>query len=164
MTEIEFYSRFRFSDKFQMELAAQIGQSNDEIGYVYSENDDIYFGNREVKYTENNLSLNYNFDSYRSLSLIFRQFWSTANYKNNFFLLKNDGLRKLSEKNLKDHNPNTNFNLWNFDLSYDWEFAPGSKITFLYRNNIFNEIIYLEFLITKVQKISSKIQLITNYH
>lgn len=139
MTEIEFYSRFRFSDKFQMELAAQIGQSNDEIGYVYSENDDIYFGNREVKYTENNLSLNYNFDSYRSLSVIFRQFWSTANYKNNFFLLKNDGLRKLSEKNLKDYNPNTNFNLWNFDLSYDWEFAPGSKITFLYRNNIFNE-------------------------
>ena len=139
MTEIEFYSRFRFSDKFQMELAAQIGQSNDEIGYVYRENDDIYFGNREVKYTENNLSLNYNFDSYRSLSVIFRQFWSTANYKNNFFLLKNDGLRKLSEKNLKDYNPNTNFNLWNFDLSYDWEFAPGSKITFLYRNNIFNE-------------------------
>ena len=139
MTEIEFYSRFRFSDKFQMELAAQIGQSNDEIGYVYSENDNIYFGNREVKYTENNLSLNYNFDSYRSLSVIFRQFWSTANYKNNFFLLKNDGLRKLSEKNLKDYNPNTNFNLWNFDLSYDWEFAPGSKITFLYRNNIFNE-------------------------
>ena len=139
MTEIDFYSRFRFSDKFQMELAAQIGQSNDEIGYVYSENDDIYFGNREVKYTENNLSLNYNFDSYRSLSVIFRQFWSTANYKNNFFLLKNDGLRKLSEKNLKDYNPNTNFNLWNFDLSYDWEFAPGSKITFLYRNNIFNE-------------------------
>ena len=139
MTEIEFYSRFRFSDKFQMELAAQIGQSNDEIGYVYNENDDIYFGNREVKYTENNLSLNYNFDSYRSLSVIFRQFWSTANYKNNFFLLKNDGLRKLSEKNLKDYNPNTNFNLWNFDLSYDWEFAPGSKITFLYRNNIFNE-------------------------
>ena len=139
MTEIEFYSRFRFSDKFQMELAAQIGQSNDEIGYVYSENDDIYFGNREVKYTENNLSLNYNFDSYRSLSVIFRQFWSTANYKNNFFLLKNNGLRKLSEKNLKDYNPNTNFNLWNFDLSYDWEFAPGSKITFLYRNNIFNE-------------------------
>lgn len=139
MTEIEFYSRFRFSDKFQMELAAQMGQSNDEIGYVYSENDDIYFGNREVKYIENNLSLNYNFDSYRSLSVIFRQFWSTANYKNNFFLLKNDGLRKLSEKNLKDYNPNTNFNLWNFDLSYDWEFAPGSKITFLYRNNIFNE-------------------------
>ncbi len=139
MTEIEFYSKFIFSNKFQMELAVQIGQSDDEIGYVYSESDNIYFGNREVKYTENNLSLNYNFDSYRSLSLIFRQFWSTANYKNDFFLLKNDGFRKLSEKNIKDYNPNTNFNLWNFDLSYNWEFAPGSKITLLYRNNIFNE-------------------------
>ncbi|MAU54978.1 MAG: hydrolase, partial [Flavobacteriaceae bacterium] len=50
-----------------------------------------------------------------------------------------DGNRSVSDKNISDYDPNTNFNLWNLDLSYDWEFAPGSKITFLYRNNIFNE-------------------------
>ena len=50
MTEIELYSRFRFSDKLQMEVATQIGQSNDEIGYVYNDNDQIYFGNRKVKF------------------------------------------------------------------------------------------------------------------
>ena len=86
MTEIDFYSRFRFSDKFQMELAAQIGQSYDGFDFYGGiENDDIYFGNRGVKYTENNLSLNYNFDSYRSLSLIFRQFWSIIIQKQFFF-------------------------------------------------------------------------------
>ena len=42
-------------------------------------------------------------------------------------------------KNISDNNPNTNFNLWNFDLGFNWEFAPGSKATLLYRNNIFNE-------------------------
>ena len=26
-----------------------------------------------------------------------------------------------------------------FDLGFNWEFAPGSKATLLYRNNIFNE-------------------------
>ena len=139
MTEIELYSRFRFSDKLQMEVATQIGQSNDEIGYVYNDNDQIYFGNRKVKFMENNLSLNYNFNSYKSLELKFRQFWSSALYKENFFKLKNDGNRSVSEKNISDYDPNTNFNLWNLDLSYDWEFSPGSKLTLLYRNNIFNE-------------------------
>ena len=105
----------------------------------YNDNDNIYFGNRKVKFMENNLSLNYNFNSYKSLELKFRQFWSSALYKENFFKLKDDGNRSISEKKISDYDPNTNFNLWNLDLSYDWEFSPGSKLTLLYRNNIFNE-------------------------
>ena len=138
-TEIEFYSGYRVSNKFKIELGISNGISKNEIGYVFDENDNIYFGNRKVKFTENNISLNYNFDSYKSLSLKFRQFWSSALYKDDFFKLKSDGNRSVSDKNISDYDPNTNFNLWNLDLSYDWEFAPGSKITFLYRNNIFNE-------------------------
>ena len=138
-TEIEFYSGYRLSNQFKVELGISNGISKNEIGYVFDENDDLYFGNRKVKFTENNISLNYNFNSYKSLSLKFRQFWSSALYKDDFFKLKSDGNRSVSDKNTSDYDPNTNFNLWNLDLSYDWEFAPGSKITFLYRNNIFNE-------------------------
>ena len=138
-TEIEFYSGYRLSNQFKVELGISNGISKNEIGYVFDENDDLYFGNRKVKFTENNISLNYNFNSYKSLNLKFRQFWSSALYKDDFFLLKSDGNRVVSDKNISDYDPNTNFNLWNLDLSYDWEFAPGSKITFLYRNNIFNE-------------------------
>ena len=138
-TEIEFYSGYRLSNQFKVELGISNGISKNEIGYVFDENDNLYFGNRKVKFTENNISLNYNFNSYKSLNLKFRQFWSSALYKDDFFLLKSDGNRVVSDKNISDYDPNTNFNLWNLDLSYDWEFAPGSKITFLYRNNIFNE-------------------------
>ena len=46
---------------------------------------------------------------------------------------------ELSPKNISDYDPNTNFNLWNFDLGFNWEFAPGSKATLLYRNNLFNQ-------------------------
>ena len=45
----------------------------------------------------------------------------------------------MSSKNISDYDPNTNFNLWNFDLGFNWEFAPGSKATLLYRNNLFNQ-------------------------
>ena len=138
-TEIEFYSGYRLSNQFKVELGISNGISKNEIGYVFDENDNLYFGNRKVKFTENNISLNYNFNSYKSLNLKFRQFWSSALYKEDFFLLKSDGNRSVSEKNISDYDPNTNFNLWNLDLSYNWEFAPGSKITLLYRNNIFNE-------------------------
>ena len=130
-TEIEFYSGYRLSNQFKVELGISNGISKNEIGYVFDENDNLYFGNRKVKFTENNISLNYNFNSYKSLNLKFRQFWSSALYKEDFFLLKSDGNRSVSEKNISDYNPNTNFNLWNLDLSYNWEFAPGSKITLL---------------------------------
>ncbi len=138
-SEIQFYSGYRISNKFKIELGISNGISKNEIGYVFDEDEDLYFGNRKVKFTENNISLNYNFNSYKSLSLKFRQFWSSALYKDDFFKLKSDGNRSVSDKNISDYDPNTNFNLWNLDLSYDWEFAPGSKLTFLYRNNIFNE-------------------------
>ena len=74
-----------------------------------------------------------------SINLKLRQFWSVAKYLDSFYLLKSNGEREKSIKNIFDNNPNTNFNLWNFDLGFNWEFAPGSKATLLYRNNIFDE-------------------------
>ena len=37
-----------------------------------------------------------------------------------------------------DLDPNRNFNIWNLDLSYEWQFAPGSQLIALYRNQLFN--------------------------
>ena len=127
------------SNRFNLDYGIKKETINDDIGYVFDEGDNIYFGKRDVKLIENNLNLNYNFDSYKSLVLKFRQFWSSANYNDSFFLLNSKGERLLSDKTVKDNDPNKSFNLWNLDLSYNWEFLPGSKLTLLYRNNIFNE-------------------------
>ena len=35
-------------------------------------------------------------------------------------------------------NSDVNFSTWNLDLSYSWQFAPGSFLTALYRNQLFN--------------------------
>ena len=130
---------FRLSNRFNLDYGIKKETISDDIGYVFDEGDNIYFGKRDVKLIENNLNLNYNFDSYKSLVLKFRQFWSSANYNDSFFLLNSKGERLLSDKTVKDNDPNKSFNLWNLDLSYNWEFLPGSKLTLLYRNNIFNE-------------------------
>ena len=129
----------RASNKLNFELEFGNSNKSDDVGYVYKENNEVYFGVRDVKSIENNMSLNYNFDSYKSINLKLRQFWSSAKYENIFFMLGSDGRREISTKNITDYDPNTNFNLWNFDLGFNWEFAPGSKATLLYRNNLFNQ-------------------------
>jgi hypothetical protein len=130
---------FRLSNNFNLDYEIKNEINYDDVGYVYKENENIYFGKRDVKALENNLTLNYNFDSYKSLNLRFRQFWSSAKYDESFFLLNSKGERIVSDKSIIENDPNRNFNLWNLDLSYNWEFLPGSKLTLLYRNNIFNE-------------------------
>ena len=129
----------RVNDKLNLEFELNNSSKFDDVGYVFKENNNVYFGLRDVKSIENNFSLNYNFDSYKSINLKLRQFWSSAKYDSDFFILNSDGKRELSSKNISDYDPNTNFNLWNFDLGFNWEFAPGSKATLLYRNNLFNQ-------------------------
>ena len=140
-TEIQYGAGIglRANDKLNLEFELNNSTKVDDVGYVFKENNNVYFGLRDVKSIENNFTLNYNFDSYKSINLKLRQFWSSAKYDSGFFILNNDGKRELSSKNISDYDPNTNFNLWNFDLGFNWEFAPGSKATLLYRNNLFNQ-------------------------
>jgi hypothetical protein len=53
-----------------------------------------------------------------------------------FFDLQNDG--SFTENTTYNLDRDSNLNLWNFDLSYSWWFAPGSEISVLYRNNAQN--------------------------
>lgn len=130
---------YRLNNKLNLQYEIGNSKNNDNVGYVFSEEDEIFFGKRDVKSIENDVSINYNFDSYKSINIKFRQFWSTAKYNDSFYSLNDNGKRNISNKDIEDYDPNTNFNLWNFDLGFNWEYAPGSKLTLLYRNNIFNQ-------------------------
>jgi hypothetical protein len=79
----------------------------------------------------------YNIDSYKKIGLEFRNYWSTVNYKR-FYELQDNGIGEILNQFPYENNPNTNFNIWNLDLSYNWRFAPGSSATLLYRNQIYN--------------------------
>ena len=52
-----------------------------------------------------------------------------------FFELNSDG--NLNNSNYSETH-DINYNIWNLDLSYAWEFAPGSQLVALYRNQLFN--------------------------
>ena len=141
--------RFRFSDRFNVIYEFDYGYQNDRPSFVSKAKDRVIFGNRDQKTLENSLQANYSFNTKQGLNLSFRHFWSTASFLPGAFtqLRENGGLAAYNYNLDQRPNPDANFNIWNLDLSYRWQFAPGSQAVLLYRNSIFNEdkLSYLGF-------------------
>lgn len=132
--------RMRFSDKFSLGYNIYFQDGSGSRGYVETVDDDILFGQRAQTTITNSISGSYNFNSFHSLSLSFRNYWTTVTYENGLYTLMEDGtVSTLDNYTLADvADPNVNFNTWNLDFRYSWQFAPGSQLTALYRNSLFN--------------------------
>ncbi|MCP9200294.1 carbohydrate binding family 9 domain-containing protein [Gramella sp. GC03-9] len=133
--------RFRFNDKFNLIYEFVYAYQNDRASFVTKTTDDIIFGNRDQKSIENSINANYNFNTRQGLNLSFRNFWSTATFTEGQFtrLIEDGELQPIDYPVTKANDPDVNFNIWNLDLSYRWQFAPGSEAILLYRNSIFNQ-------------------------
>ncbi|WP_262486227.1 DUF5916 domain-containing protein [Gillisia marina] len=136
----EISPRFRFNDKFSMVYNFRYSTSLNRDSFVALAPKQEIFGVRDVQSIENSIQASYNFSTKQALNLSFRNFWSIADFEeNNFSLLHENGdLAAFDYEVTDDNDPNANFNIWNFDLSYSWQFAPGSEAILLYRNSIFN--------------------------
>lgn len=137
---IDISPRYRFSDKFLLIWSSQLSKRIKNFGYIDNNEEDVFLGQRTITNIENSLQTSYNFDPYKSINIRFRNFWSTANYKDQlFFRLNDDGTHTPANYDVSANNPNINYNIWNLDLSFNWRFAPGSEAILLYRNQVFNE-------------------------
>ena len=139
--EIEIEPRFRFSDKFLLAYSFEIEGINGDRGFATEFDDQPIFGERNRQIVENSISGTYAFNPFHSLALTFRHYWDTVDYDYDLFTLLDNGRLTTDSgytiENVGD-SPNINFSTWNIDLSYSWQFAPGSFLTALYRNQLFN--------------------------
>lgn len=136
--EFDFSPRYRFSNKFNVGYGFNMGVGQNSKGWVNElEDGTIIFGNRDSKNITNSISARYNFSVKSGLALTFRHYWSPIEYDSLYYNLNNNG--ELVTNSTYSNNHDINFNSWNLDLSYSWQFAPGSQIVALYRNAIFNE-------------------------
>lgn len=128
-----FYPRFRLSDKWKVSAGSRISISSNEQGFVNRQDVDIIFGQRDRNTVITSLESQFIFNNKMAASLSFRHYYSEVEYKQ-FYSLENNGdlTSNTSYANLHD----TTYNSWNIDLRYTWWFAPGSQLTFLYRNSI----------------------------
>ncbi len=125
--------RFRFSDKWKLAASSSINKSFLEEGFVNVQDDDIIFGQRDRNTIVNAIESQYIFNNKMAVNLSFRHYYSEVAYSE-FYSLENNGDLTAAPEYTNQHD--TTFNAWNVDLRYSWWFAPGSQLTFLYRNAI----------------------------
>jgi hypothetical protein len=128
--DLEFNTRYRFSNHFSMNYEFGMKDNYDNTGFVKSVEEAIIFGLRNVKTVTNTLSGSYIFTKSMSLTLRVRHYHSKADYKS-YALLAEEGF--LSNTDYQG-NHNMNFNAFNVDMVFSWWFAPGSEVRIVWKD------------------------------
>ena len=109
--------------------------NRDDIGYVTNNENDIVFGRRNVLTITNALNASYIFTNHMSLTFRLRHYWSKAEYQE-YYALNFDG--SLTDTSYSE-NSNVNFNAFNIDMTYTWQFLPGSEMSIVWKNSILTD-------------------------
>jgi len=145
----EFSPRFRINDKLMIiPTIAQNIQNSGEGSALYNSGgatfigDTIIFSTRDQVTWNNIISASYIFNSKMSLTFRARHYWSKVTYKQ-FHVLDDEGyLADLEKYGVSDNFDrdayNNSFNVFNIDMVYSWVFAPGSNLSLVWKNSIFD--------------------------
>lgn len=137
---LTFSPRYRFSNRMQMIYSFNYGLDTNNKGWIAFEGDDIVFTRRDRTTITNSISGKYSVNSNMTINLTARHYW-TYGENLEYLTLQDDGM--LTENTTFNENRDFTYNNWNFDLSYTWWFAPGSQLSFLYRNNAVGQFEYV---------------------
>ncbi|AHM63434.1 membrane associated hydrolase [Flammeovirgaceae bacterium 311] len=138
---IWFEPRYRLNNNVSLIAGLNYSRAKNERGYVTTlEEEDgalqaIIFGDRNLLTLEPSLRLNVTFNNKMGLNVRARYYWSRVRYNGEFFQLQPDGSTVPAgygndgmQEDISD--PDVNFNSFNIDLFYSWQIAPGSFLTF----------------------------------
>ena len=124
--------RYRFSDQLSLSMSSELRNDNNSLGYVNQANNEIQFGRRDVRTVSNNMYLSYTFSSTIGATFNMRHYWSKLNYHEFYDLEKNGSLAKSNYTGFHD----LSFTAFTIDAVFSWQFAPGSQLSFVWKNNI----------------------------
>jgi hypothetical protein len=127
--------RYRVNNKLSFSLVSHYYAEKKDLGFANANNtldNDIIFGERDRTTLESVLSTKYTFSPKANLTFRARHYWSKVAY-NSFYKLNDDG--SLSPKTWAT-NEDRNSNYFNIDMVYTWQFAPGSFVNLIWKNNI----------------------------
>ncbi|MBC8436147.1 MAG: carbohydrate binding family 9 domain-containing protein [Bacteroidetes bacterium] len=146
--ELELKPRFRPNDRLLFIYRFYMDHVNNDPGYVLDSinatgEQVIIFGRRDIQTMTNVLEANYMIRSNMSLNLRLRHYWVWAHYLS-FYNLRPDGYLNPSDYS---GNHDVDYNQFNIDLSFIWDFAPGSQLSFVWKNaiNTYDDMIDYHF-------------------
>jgi Domain of unknown function (DUF5916)/Carbohydrate family 9 binding domain-like len=129
---LDFGIRYRFSNKFSLELGVKRDHDNGNFGFAFlrePNGEPIIARRRNTQFT-NLLTGIYNFTPRMNLSLRARHYWSRVIY-DNFYNLDADGYW-IDRPFIPGQDQG--FNAFNLDVFYTWDFKLGSRIIFAWKN------------------------------
>lgn len=125
----------RIGQRLQFSYMGSFNTDINDYGYVDKTNDDksIYFAQRNVHTLENIFITSYAFNNKTTISIRARHYYSGAANKK-YYQLQTDG--NLQTDDTYNQNKDTNYNAFNVDMLFRWIFAPGSELSFAWKNSI----------------------------
>ena len=131
-TEVDLGVRFRFSNRFSLDLHTSSGYEGNQLGYAFQRemNGDPIAGFRDNRFFESILSGIYNFTSRLNLTLRARHYWNNVDYKS--FHNVDAGGMLIDRPFITGQDEN--FNVFNLDAFVTWDFRLGSRLVLGYKN------------------------------
>ena len=157
--EISLSHRYRFNDKFSISNDITYNPTKNDAGFYnkYYQKDangnlvldangnkileDILFSRRDRRTVSNILSFKYNFNNKSGITVRARHYWSEVEVKQLYDLQYDGTLKPTGHTNVAIEHQN--YNIFNVDAVYTWQFAPGSFINIVWKDQseTFNDLI-----------------------
>lgn len=124
--------RIRFSDKALLVLSWNHSLEFNNIGFFTYDGVNIVMGKRDVQTFNNTVNFQFTFNAKSFINLRLRHYIRHFSY-DSFYNLNSNG--SLSATTVPSYS-NRNYGLFNLDLLYQWNFAPGSELVVVWKNSI----------------------------
>ncbi|GGH13095.1 DUF5916 domain-containing protein [Pedobacter zeae] len=132
MYNFYFFQNLRLNDKVAFGLDLNFNPSYNYVNWVTAQGDKAIFSKYDRQTVENSFDAKYTFTNLMGVTVVLRHYWSDRRNKE-FFILKPDG-NLTDYAGLPLNGLDRNYNVFNIDLIYTWQFAPGSTLSVSYKD------------------------------
>ena len=126
----------RMGQRFQITYSPSLDFIDNNRGFVgvTTHEDTIYFAKRSIKTISNVVEGALALNNKASFKIRLRHYWSGVKNKDFYQLQNNGSLRADPLYSNKDEN----YNAFTLDMIFRWIFAPGSEMTWAWKNSIYD--------------------------
>ncbi|MBN1988712.1 MAG: carbohydrate binding family 9 domain-containing protein [Bacteroidales bacterium] len=124
--------RMRLNNYIMVVYTVRQDYEANNLGYADSNQTDVFIGSRNISTLTNTVDGRFSLNANSVFSLRVRHYWRWVDYKDFSILLSDGNLTPTAPMDDKDKN----YNIFNLDLTYQWNFAPGSVLSVVWKNAI----------------------------
>lgn len=127
-----FFQNLRLNDKLSLGLDLNYVPAYHYVGWAGFNGNQSVFSKYNRNTVENSIDAKYSFSTKMGINLRARHYWSDRRNSAFYGLNPNGSLSSYSGPPLT--NVDRNYNVFNIDLIYTWQFAPGSELSITYKD------------------------------